>query len=415
MILLLLFSQIDSLSLDQTIALAFHQSPTYYESMATLDKTRILFYHSLANLLPTLSANVQYTKSDEYNDSLTSYYSGSLNLSMPVFDLDVISAIFVANLQLKGGAIQHQANTANMILKIKTAYYNLVNARELIKSTEIAIARAEENSKLVATKYELGTASRLELLQAEVFYLRTLQDRASAKTREITAQEELKSLLSIEHDVYPVDTLTNPEYTELPDLDSLILILQKANYDIRTARELRNIAKLQLISSCLGFLPKVSFFYNRRFMSDSLVFDFQYYEDISRKNYGVSVALPIFEIKSLVFNYLEARKELQLQEFAKKRVTLQSAKALRTTYFTLIESLDKLRYAQKGLDAAYEAVSIAREQYTLGVLSLLDYLKAEQDLYDARVSYNSALSDYYLNKANFSYLLGGLVLNKETK
>ena len=71
---------------------------------------------------------------------------------MPIFDLDVIASIFIGGRQLKGTKIQHRADISALILSLKTAYYNLINARELLGSSEIAIKRARENLKLIETK-----------------------------------------------------------------------------------------------------------------------------------------------------------------------------------------------------------------------------------------------------------------------
>ena len=65
MILFLLLSQVDSLSMDKAIDIAFSNSPSYYESKISLDKSRILFYQTLANLLPTVSVTGTYTKTED--------------------------------------------------------------------------------------------------------------------------------------------------------------------------------------------------------------------------------------------------------------------------------------------------------------------------------------------------------------
>jgi outer membrane protein TolC len=412
MIFLLLFAQVDSLSMDQAIDQALANSPIYGESRVSLEKSRIQFYEVLTGLLPSAYVTGTYTRSD-FQGLETSGYEGSLQLAMPLFDLDIISAIFVAHGQMKGNRIQHEADVSNLILRIKTAYYNLINALELLESSEITIERAQENLKLVEAKYELGAASRLELLQGEVFYLNAEQDRARARTLEISAQEELKSILGSEIDIHPVDELLDPGFAELPDLDSLMAILYDVNYEVRIARELRNVARVNLVSSYLAFLPRISLFYGYNVMSDSFVFDFQYYNDNAVKNYGVSISLPIFEIKNLIFKYLNAKKDLQKSEFARRRAELETEKILRTTYYSLVESLDKLQFARKSLDAANEAATISREQYALGITSFLDFLTSEQAIYDARVSYTSALSDYHVQQATFSYLLGTMAINKE--
>lgn len=412
MILLLLFTQVDSLSIDQAIDRAIANSPIYGESRVSLEKSRIQFYEILAELLPTAYVTGSYTKS-EYRGYATSGYDGTFQLTMPAFDLDIISSIFVAHSQMKGSTIQHEADVSNLILRIKTAYYNLINARELLESSDVTIERAQENLKLVEAKYELGAASRLELLQGEVFYLNALQDKSRARTSEISAQEELKSILGTTEDVYPTDVLVAPEFAEMPDLDSLTDILYEVNYEVRIARELRGISKVNLISSYLAFLPRISLFYGYNVASDSFVFDFQYYKDNAVKNYGINVSFPIFEIKHLIFRYLNARKDIQKSDYAQRRAELESEKSLRTTYYSLRESLDNLQFARKSLDAANEAAVISREQYALGITSFLDFLTAEKAIYDARVSYTSALSEYYIQQATFSYLLGKLTLNKE--
>ena len=412
MILLLFLAQIDSLSIDQAISRALENSPIYGESRVSMEKSRVQFYQVLAELLPTAYVTGTYTKSD-YQGLSTSGYDGSLQFTMPLFDLDIISAIFVAHGQMRGSNIQHEADVSNLMLRIKTAYYNLINALELLESSEVTIERAQENLKLVEAKYELGAASRLELLQGEVFYLNAQQDRSRARTLEISAQEEMKSLIGTVEDIYPTDMLMPPEVVEIPDLDSLMTILHDVNYEVRIARELKSISRVNLISSYLAFLPRISMFYGYNVASDSFVFDFQYYKDNAVKNYGISVTFPIFEIKHLIFKYLNARKDLRKSEYAERRAELETEKVLRTTYYLLRESLDKLQFAKKSLDAANEAASISREQYALGITSFLDFLTSEKAIYDARVSYISALSDYYVQQATFSYLLGTLTLNKE--
>jgi outer membrane protein len=412
MVFFFLCMQIDSVSIDQAIDIALENSPIYGESKVSLDQSRIQFYQVLSDLLPTAYVTGTYTKT-EYQGLASSGYDGSLQLTMPLFDLDIISSICVARGQVKGSSIQHEADVSNLILRIKTAYYNLINALELTKASEITIERAHENLKLVEAKYELGAASRLELLQGEVFYLNAQQDRSRARTLEISAQEELKSLLGISEGIYPTDRLVEPQLGEIPDLDSLMQRLHDVNYEIRIATEYRRISRANHIASYLAFLPRISLFYGYNVSSDSLIFDFEYYRDNAVKSYGISVNFPIFEVKQLVFRWLNAKKDLQKSGFAQRRAELEAEKVLRTTYYSLIESLDKLQLAKKSLDAANEAAIISREQYALGATSFLDFLTAEQSVYDALVSYTSALSDYYVQQASFSYVLGTSVLSKE--
>ncbi len=412
MIILFLFFQVDSLSLSQAIDCALAGSPVYNESRASLSLVRIQFYKSLSNLLPTITTRARYTKST-FQGFDTDSYTGSINLTVPIFDIDVIGSIILSKEQLSSSEINYKTEIARLILNLKTAYYKLVNTREFLKASEITIKHARENLKLIKTKYSIGSASRLEKLQAEVFYLRALENKANAITRRVNAREELKSLLGVEHNIYATDSLVMPDRIDLPDLDSILTIIDRVNLDIQSAHKLAGIARTGLVLSYLAFLPKVSFFYGYNTTADSLIFDFQYYRDNHTTDYGINISPPLFEIKTIIFNWLTAKKEYHIKQFTERRVELETKKALRTSYYTLKGAIDKLHYARRAFEAANEAATIAREQFRLGAVSLLDLLQSEEELYDAKLSFNTALENYYLQKANFSYLAGEFVLKKE--
>ncbi len=414
MLIFFLFTQIDSLSLNDAIDYAM-RGPAYNESRVELAKNRIIFYRALTSVLPSASSAVKYTRIEPASGPETDTYSGSLALTMPLFDLDILGSIIAARNQLQISRVQHNAGAAGLVLRVKTAYYNLINARDLLEFSRIAIQRAEENRKLIDARYALGAASRLEQLQSEVFDLRARQDQARAQTMLITAREELKAICGIDSDIHPTDSLSEPDRIEFMDLDSLTDRLVKVNYALILAGKTRGLARLNLTLAYLGLLPGVSLFYGCGYSDDSLVFDFQRWQDNASRNYGVSISLPIFEIKGLIFNILKARKDYQSQLHAFERIQRETRKSLQVAYYSLQEAYARLHFSRKSLDAATEAAVIAREQYALGIISLLELLNVEKDFYETKISYSSTLSDFYVQKANLSYSLGELVFKKEQK
>lgn len=407
---LLLFCQVDSLSLAEAIEIGMARSPAYLESRASLGKARIDFYRSLSYLLPTVTTTGTYTRT-RVSGIEDDRYVGSLSLAVPIFDLDVISAIVVAGAQMSSAEIGRQESAASLVLRIKSAYVGLVGARELERAAESAITRAEENQRLVQTKFELGSASRLEVLQAEVFMLRARQDRAKARTQYETAQQELQALLDLSRTVVPTDTLVEPAIVELPPLDTLRVVLERANYAVLLANKAQSVAKANLILTSAAFLPRVSFFWGYTSTTDSLIFDFQYHRENAVRNYGINVSVPLLEIQQLVFDWLAARKDKEVQDYRSRRAVLEAEKSLVVAYLGLQESEERLRFARASQQASREAGALAREQYNLGIISLLDLLGVEEDYYNARVVYIQALSDHYVQEANFTYLLAGAAIS----
>jgi outer membrane protein TolC len=413
-IFFLLFSAVDSLTLKQAIDIALSQSPVYQESKVALDRSRIEFYEAFSHLLPSLSATADYVRSTSAGLE-TDLFTGRLTVTQTVFDLDVIGSVFVSHHQLAGAKIQHEADIAGLVLNVKKAYYNLIYANELMASSETTIKRATENKELIETKYRIGAASKLDALQAEVSYLSALQNRARAKTLRISAQDELRSLLAENYEIFPTDTLIPPDTLDLPSINSLMAILAVANNNVLTAQEMARVAQLNLLTSYLAFLPKVSLFYGYAYSDDQITFDFEQWRENAVKNYGVSLTFPILELKSLIFNNLKAKKETQLQEVSRKQIIIESEKSLHAAYYGLSEAYEQLKYSSKSLEAAAEAVVIARQQYTLGLVSFLELLTAEDNLNASRIAHASALSDFYIQRSTLSYLLGGEVLNEERK
>ena len=67
-----------------------------------------------------------------------------------------------------------------MALELKQAYLNVEEARQTIDLTEQKQASASEDLDLVQEKYNLGSASILELLDAEVSFKQAESDRVQA-------------------------------------------------------------------------------------------------------------------------------------------------------------------------------------------------------------------------------------------
>jgi outer membrane protein len=407
LILLLLF-QIDSLTLDQVIDRVFENSPDYFQSRLSVDRSKVLYAEALCNYLPSLSVSGSYTEHEADNQAAYPY-SGSASLSQPILDMDIVSSIIDARYNAKITSCQYESDIGALLLDARTSYYDLIYAYELISSSEIAIKQAKESYDLVKTKYDIGAASKLDKLQAEVYYLGAQQDRARAKTALINAQSKMKSLLASDNDVYPADSLAAPDTFEFPPLDSLMQAMYKANYSIRIAANTESQARSNLAFSYLAFLPKISFFYGYSSSLESFTWDPDVWQDNAHYNYGVRVSLPIFEIKSLIFDNITARQEMKIKAYTRQKTVLEQKLSLQSTYAGLVEVYEQLHFADKSLSAADEAVDIARAQYALGTISFIELLTAEEAAYAARITYVSALSDFSSKRSELSYLVGSIV------
>lgn len=404
MLVILLLIGVDSLSLNQALEIALRRSPGQLEALTELERARYDYGHSLAMVLPSVRADLGYSELRDRGVA-TEAYSGNLTLSQPILDLELASRVLAARSSLDGSRILEAKSRAELILRTSLAYYELVESDYLIKSAQVALSRARENERWVLERYELGAASRLERLEAEVFRLKAEQEFVRAENAKAVAQEELRSILDLEGELVPTDTFCLPTDTVVPSLDSLLGLLPLRNYDLRLIETQLRTARLRLTESYFSFLPRVGLFYRVDYSEPRYPRRGADLRDGVATSFGIGISLPIFELPRLYFNNRIARTEYRRTLYQRRQLELMVQKELKTSYYLITEALRRIAYAQRELSGAEAACELAREQYRLGAASLLDLLTNESNLYAAQLSYITSLKDYYSQRARFTYLL----------
>ncbi len=408
MILTLVGGTLD-LTLEQARMMALENSYHYQEARAKLGKSKLTFAENLSYLLPTPQGSASYTKTQsEALDTKT--YAGNLTISQPVFDLPLFTQIRAAHYQYAGNRLDYRRDVQDLLLKVEVAYLNLVRTRELLKSVDLTVKRTEENERLTVEKLNLGAASKLDRLQAEVFSLQAQRDLSAAQKSYFEAQEAIKTFLQVRDEIVPVDSLSpsTNRTDSLPALDSLISVLDEINIGLKAVKQTRNVARLNMITSYFKFLPRLSLFFRYGFAMDDMPESFDDINAHDTKSYGVNVELPLFNIRDLYFSNRQARAGYQHQKYVFLRTLAETRQALITTYLAIGEVENRVRLGAKSLELALEAANIAKERYRLGAASIIDLLTAEENLYKARVNYIGAIADYRIEKTKLGYFIGTL-------
>lgn len=396
-----------NISLKEAKDLAFKNSPHYFEAKAKVEKSRINYAEAISYLLPAPTAQVSYTKM--VNDQLdTKTYSGSLNISQPIFDPPLFTQVKAANYQYRGDQLNFEQEIQNLSLKVEISYYNLIRARELLGSSELTLKRAKENARFINEKFSLGAASKLDKLQAEVYSLQAENNLSQAQKAFFEAQEGLKTFLAVKDEVVPADSLKPGEEIVLPPLDSLIASIEKVNLGLRTVKQLEDAARLNLISSYFKFLPRLSLFFRYGYANDQFPDNVDDFKQNDSKSYGVNIDLPIFNLKDLFFYNREARANYKYQKYFFLRTSAETRQTLITTYYSLAEIKGRLKLSEKSMELAEEAARIARERYRLGAASIIELLTSEENFYRAKITYIGTVTDYLVEQTKFKYLTGQL-------
>ena len=129
---------------------------------------------TIGEFLPTVTAFGRY-EGDIYHEfswdehDWTWDWTAGVMVSMPITDLLVTAAKVKEARAVYTKARVGMLDTENKVkLDIKNAYYDLVQAREIVESQRLNIEQAEEAVKIAEVRYDNGISTLLELMDAQL-------------------------------------------------------------------------------------------------------------------------------------------------------------------------------------------------------------------------------------------------------
>ena len=188
----------------EAIKLLENNNPGILAAEAQLTDAKIRKKLTIASRLPSLSASLSYQAGDKELSGLSEAFKDDwmmttgLNLSFPIFNGMALST----QSQQAKLAVQKQENDVTTIINdaivrtesvlgIVSDYFKIIPINEEI------LGSAEEDFKLVSERYRLGSASILELLDAQVSVTRARVDLVSSKYDSKIQEAYLNALLGI--------------------------------------------------------------------------------------------------------------------------------------------------------------------------------------------------------------------------
>ena len=276
------------------------------------------------------------------------------------------------------------------IVSVLSSYYDLVRQKQRLQVIDKTISISEERIRLAEEKFQLGAASRLEILQAQVDYNADRSDQLNSEEIFRTSKIRLNNLLArdiaLDFDVEDtIDTVSMPAWKDVYDIAMANnTYLQMSNIDTRlTSLELRslNARRMPRLNANMGY----------SYLKSESEAGFMKTNQTSGINYGLSVGWNIFNGFNLNRQIANARimkenAEIELMDF---RSTLHTD--LMATYLSLQSKKQLVDFESLNLEVADRNLAIAMERFRLGELSGFElreaqknYLAAESRLITAR-------------------------------
>lgn len=335
--------------------------------------------------------------------------SAGISLNWTIFDGTNMFISYAKYKSLReADLIKFKNEIEDFIFQINSVYFDIVRKNEDLRAAEESLALSEERMKLVEDKYKLGSASRLELLQAQVDYNADKTDFMEIENSLQNSKLMLNALLArdVNVDFYPIDSIVVDQNLIL---DSLILLADENNSALKIARENINISEYSYKSSNSRFWPKISLFAGYNYShSTAQTGSFRTNENYGF-SYGASLSLNIFD----GFNYSRESENAKIQIMNKEFEYLSAKKNLEAELLKSFNSyknnLELIEFHKINLIAAKENMDIAYERFKLGSYSPFEWREAQKKYIEAK---SKLIAAKYNAKINESQLLklGGILV-----
>ena len=371
-----------------------------------------------AGYLPTLSVSAGYDGSSMSTDtksradgSVTKSrntfdhgYSAGINLDWTIFDGFKIQANYSKLQELRRqGQTRTRLAIEDYVAELTAEYYNFIQQRIRMRNLNNAVKLSKERLRIVLERYTIGSASRLDLQQAQVDFnadsaqsLKQYELLATSRIRlyELMAVKDMQTAISVADSSINVDDALN--------FDSLLNATMRTNASLLNASQNIRLAELDYKATMSRDFPYLKLNGGYNYSHDNFGSGANKSRDQWGATFGVKMGMTLFDGKRSS-QRRNARLNVENADMARMQLEHSLRADLADLWQAYKNNLRLLSLERQNLITAEENHYIAHERYMLGDLSGIEMREAQQSLLDAEerilvAEYNTKLCEISLRQ-----------------
>lgn len=377
-----------------------------------------------AGQLPTISATAGYSGSLNSSDSkareggavtstrntLDHSITAGINAEWTLFDGFNVQANYRRLQELKQqSATQTRISIEDYVADLTAEYYNFVQQRIRMRNLNHAVRLSKERLRIVLERYTIGSASRLDLQQAQVDF--NADSAQSLKQLEILATSRIRlyDLMAVK-DMNTRLTVSDTSIQVSDDLvfDTLLEATMRTNASLLSAQQDITLAELDYRRTMSRDYPYVKLNAGYSYQHSIMGAGATKTRDSWGPEAGVRIGMTLFD-GDRRRQRLNAKLDIENADLAR----LQLEQALRADLADLWQAYNNnrrlLNLERENLITAQENHYIAHERYMLGDLSGIEMREAQLSLLDAEERILAAEYSTKLCEISLRQLSGGIM------
>lgn len=410
------------LTLDDSLQLALERNPFYLASREKIEEAEASVREAASRFMPSLNVQGTHTLDEKLfvlefpsfipgqppqrvSIDFTRDYQVGFSFSLPLFTGGKLVAGFKqAEYNLRASEQSAEQSRLETIYNVKRAFYGFLLARQFVEVSKEAVDLAQKYLDNVRRLYEVGLASRFDLLRSEVQLANLKPQLLRAQNQLELASINLKTLLGIDLETeieVKGELAYKPVEIREEEILSRALVLRPELAQIRYQQQMAG--ELLRLARAVD-LPTIAIGGSYNFWANYLNFKKNNWQ--SYYSFNLIISVPIFNGFSGSAQAAKAKAMIRSLELTEKGMIELIKAEIKQAWLNLLQAKETLFSQEKNVEQAQESLRLAELNYNEGLATFLDVSSAQVALTQARTNYSQALFDYVMALAQLEKAMG---------
>ena len=404
------------ITLDQALEIALSESNAIKIADMTVEKSGYAQKGSYAALYPNISVNGSYQRTllkqvmvmdmggqtMEIKVGRDNNISAAASASMPLVNAQLWESLKLSGMDVELAVEQARSSKISMVKQVKQAFYAVLLAQKSLDVMTNVYENAQKNYEKTLQRFNVGKASELERLRAQVTMMSAEPNVSSAENAVLLATWQLKAVMGVnlETDLEVVGDLNDytaqmlSPYVSEDDLSNNSSLLQLGIQ----GRMLESTIRMQKKQ----YLPTLaaSINYNYSAMGDD---ELRWFPSSTA---AVSLSIPVFD-------GFQKHYSIKQSKISKNMLDLQREDTERNLRIGIRNYNDQMALCIKNYQAADATVEIAQKSYDIsekmyeiGKATQVELNDAQVALLQAQLAQAQSVYNFMVTKASLDELIG---------
>ncbi|MGK3143610.1 TolC family outer membrane protein [Pantoea sp. C2G6] len=388
----LLSSQACALSLQEALIAANTYNAEINAARSVHDADSQKKYQGFAGLLPTISLDGSWSKSDQpdatYSAGVTRH-NYSFNLTQPVFDMSKYASwrrtVVISDLADVKLLVAQQ----KLISDVTTAFYNVVYQRSVLQTNQRILAAFSAKLKQSQKALEVGDGTRLDEAEAQANFDKAVADELAAENDLNDANIAFRQLTGLDAQSIGTTSMSCVRFQDKLIPEQLKRNAAANNLDVLSAIQTLKASESDILTATSSHMPVVTFQagYGKNW---SRAEDGNYLDTLfgttsktDNTQISVNVSVPLFAGGSHISQSLEAAHRFEQSKDLLIDARRKSEQQVIQAASGVENSRSQIKAYERAIASAQKRLDATRYGREIGQRTLIDEFNAEKDYFQA--------------------------------